>query len=114
MKKKLILAILLFGIISVVMMTPIHADPIPNVNIQVGNEGSSSGTSSISILLLVTVLSIAPAFLVLMTSFTRIVIVLGFVRTSLGTQNMPPNTGAGRACSVSDPVHYVTNAGHSE
>lgn len=91
MKKKLILAILLFGIISVVMMTPIHADPIPNVNIQVGNEGSSSGTSSISILLLVTVLSIAPAFLVLMTSFTRIVIVLGFVRTSLGTQNMPPN-----------------------
>lgn len=91
MKKKLILAILLFGIISVVMMTPIHADPIPNVNIQVGNEGSSSGTSSISILLLVTVLSIAPAFLVLMTSFTRIVIVLGFVRTSLGTQAMPPN-----------------------
>lgn len=72
-------------------MTPIHADPIPNVNIQVGNEGSSSGTSSISILLLVTVLSIAPAFLVLMTSFTRIVIVLGFVRTSLGTQAMPPN-----------------------
>lgn len=30
-------------------------------------------------------------FLVLMTSFTRIVIVLGFVRTSLGTQQMPPN-----------------------
>jgi flagellar biosynthetic protein FliP len=91
MKKKLILAILLFGIISIVMMRPIHADPIPNVNIQVGNEGSSGGTSSISILLLVTVLSIAPAFLVLMTSFTRIVIVLGFVRTSLGTQAMPPN-----------------------
>lgn len=92
MKKKLILAILLFGFISIVMMRPIHADPIPNVNIQVGNEdGSSGGTSSISILLLVTVLSIAPAFLVLMTSFTRIVIVLGFVRTSLGTQAMPPN-----------------------
>lgn len=90
-EKKLILAILLFGFISIVMMRPIHADPIPNVNIQVGNDGSSGGTSSISILLLVTVLSIAPAFLVLMTSFTRIVIVLGFVRTSLGTQSMPPN-----------------------
>lgn len=92
MKKKLILTFLLFGIISVFMMHPIHAEPIPNVNIQVGNdEGSSSGTSSISILLLVTVMSVAPAFLVLMTSFTRIVIVLGFVRTSLGTQAMPPN-----------------------
>jgi flagellar biosynthetic protein FliP len=42
-------------------------------------------------MLLITVLSLAPAILVLMTSFTRIVIVLGFVRTSLGTQQMPPN-----------------------
>lgn len=91
MKKKLFLAILLCGIISVIMLRPIYAEPIPNVNIQIGEEGSSGGTSSISILLLVTVLSIAPAFLVLMTSFTRIVIVLGFVRTSLGTQSMPPN-----------------------
>lgn len=92
MKKKLILAFLLLGILSVLMIRPIHADPIPNINIQVGtNDGSSSGTSSISILLLTTVLSVAPAFLMLMTSFTRIVIVLGFVRTSLGTQQMPPN-----------------------
>src|SRR5699024_12059177 len=35
--------------------------------------------------------SIAPAILILMTSFTRIVIVLSFVRTSLATQQMPPN-----------------------
>ncbi|MRN54854.1 flagellar type III secretion system pore protein FliP [Paenibacillus monticola] len=92
MKKKLILAFLLLGILSVLMIRPIHADPIPNINIQVGNnDGSSGGTSSISILLLTTVLSVAPAFLMLMTSFTRIVIVLGFVRTSLGTQQMPPN-----------------------
>ncbi|ASA22250.1 flagellar type III secretion system pore protein FliP [Paenibacillus donghaensis] len=92
MRKKLILAFLLVLMSSIVWMHPIHADPIPNINIQVGNEDAASGgTSSISILLLVTVLSIAPAFLVLMTSFTRIVIVLGFVRTSLGTQQMPPN-----------------------
>ncbi|ULO09713.1 flagellar type III secretion system pore protein FliP [Paenibacillus sp. 19GGS1-52] len=97
MKKKLILVFLLLGILSVLMIRPIHADPIPNINIQVGNNndgssgGASGGTSSISILLLTTVLSVAPAFLMLMTSFTRIVIVLGFVRTSLGTQQMPPN-----------------------
>lgn len=92
MKKKLILSLLLLGIFSIMLLHPVHADPIPNINIQVGdNDASSGGTSSISILLLVTVLSVAPSFLVLMTSFTRIVIVLGFVRTSLGTQQMPPN-----------------------
>lgn len=93
MKKKLILSFMLLGMFSILLLHPIHADPIPNINIQVGDsDGSGSGgTSSISILLLVTVLSVAPAFLVLMTSFTRIVIVLGFVRTSLGTQQMPPN-----------------------
>lgn len=91
-EKKLILSLLLLGIFSIVLLHPVHADPIPNISIQVGdNDTASGGTSSISILLLVTVLSIAPSFLVLMTSFTRIVIVLGFVRTSLGTQQMPPN-----------------------
>ncbi|UQZ32105.1 flagellar biosynthetic protein FliP [Paenibacillus sp. PK3_47] len=93
MKKKLILSFLLLGLFGILILHPVHADPIPNISIQVGdNDGSTDGgTSSISILLLVTVLSVAPAFLVLMTSFTRIVIVLGFVRTSLGTQQMPPN-----------------------
>lgn len=48
-------------------------------------------STSIKLLLLLTVLSIAPSILILMTSFTRILIVLSFVRTSLGTQQMPPN-----------------------
>ena len=43
------------------------------------------------LLLLLTVLSLAPSILILMTSFTRIVIILSFVRTSLATQQMPPN-----------------------
>ncbi|GEN30440.1 flagellar biosynthetic protein FliP [Cerasibacillus quisquiliarum] len=47
--------------------------------------------TSIKLLLLLTVLSLAPAILILMTSFTRIVVVLSFVRTSLATQQMPPN-----------------------
>jgi flagellar biosynthetic protein FliP len=92
MKKKLIFAFLLLSSLSILMIHTMHADPIPNISLQIGdNEGSSGGTSSISILLLITVLSVAPAFVILMTSFTRIVIVLGFVRTSLGTQSMPPN-----------------------
>ncbi|WP_397334274.1 flagellar type III secretion system pore protein FliP [Paenibacillus glycanilyticus] len=67
------------------------ADPLPNVDISIGDGSEEPGTSALSLLLLITVLSVAPAILVLMTSFTRIVIVLGFVRTSLGTQQMPPN-----------------------
>lgn len=55
--------------------------------------GSDPGNISMTVrlLLLLTVLSIAPSILILMTSFTRIIIVLSFVRTSLATQQMPPN-----------------------
>lgn len=48
-------------------------------------------STSVKLLLMLTVLSLAPSILILMTCFTRIVIVLGFVRTSLATQQMPPN-----------------------
>lgn len=47
--------------------------------------------ASLQILGLLTVLTLAPAILMLMTSFTRIVIVLSFVRQAIGTQMMPPN-----------------------
>ncbi|MCS0542690.1 flagellar type III secretion system pore protein FliP, partial [Aeromonas veronii] len=48
-------------------------------------------STSVKLLLLLTVLSLGPSILILMTSFTRIIVVLSFVRTSLGTQQMPPN-----------------------
>lgn len=54
-------------------------------------EDPGSVSNSLTIILLITVLSLAPAIVVLMTSFTRIVIVLGFVRTALATNQMPPN-----------------------
>ncbi|WP_432432716.1 flagellar type III secretion system pore protein FliP [Cohnella rhizoplanae] len=66
-----------------------YAEPI--IDISVGDGSQPVGASSLSLLLMLTVLSLAPSILVLMTSFTRIVIVLGFVRTSLGTQTTPPN-----------------------
>lgn len=54
---------------------------------------SSNGTlaGTLQMLLVLTVISIAPSILVMMTSFTRIVVVLHFVRTALGTQSTPPN-----------------------
>ncbi len=48
-------------------------------------------SSSVQILLILTVLSLAPSILIMMTSFTRTIIVLSFLRNALGTQQMPPN-----------------------
>jgi flagellar biosynthetic protein FliP len=48
-------------------------------------------STSLSIVLLVTVLSLAPAILVMTTSFTRIIVVLGFLRQAMATQQSPPN-----------------------
>ena len=62
---------------------------IPGVDF--GTEDPADVSTTLQLLLLLTVLSIAPGILVLMTSFTRIIIVLSFVRTGLGTQSMPPN-----------------------
>ena len=47
--------------------------------------------NTLQILLLLTVLTLAPALLIMTTAFTRIVIVLSFLRSALGTQNIPPN-----------------------
>lgn len=47
-------------------------------------------STALQVLLLITVLSLAPSILLMTTCFTRIVIVLGFIRQAMGTQNMPP------------------------
>jgi len=66
--------------------------PIPTIKIGVG-EAKDPGEVSvlIQILILLTVLSLAPAILMMMTSFTRLVVVFSFLRHALGTQQMPPN-----------------------
>ncbi|MCR5431443.1 MAG: flagellar type III secretion system pore protein FliP [Lachnospiraceae bacterium] len=55
------------------------------------NDGSGSLSATLQILLLLTVISLAPSILIMLTSFTRTIIVLHFVRTALGTQTTPPN-----------------------
>jgi flagellar biosynthetic protein FliP len=66
--------------------------PIPQVNIGVGEAKSPQQVvGALQILLLLTVLALAPTLLVMVTSFTRIIVVLSFVRTAIGTQQVPPN-----------------------
>ncbi|WP_027726042.1 flagellar type III secretion system pore protein FliP [Tuberibacillus calidus] len=64
---------------------------IPGIDTDFLSQQPHDVTSTMGLLILLTVLTLSPSILILMTSFTRIVIVLSFVRTSLSTQNMPPN-----------------------
>jgi flagellar biosynthetic protein FliP len=78
--------------ISFAATEPVSA--LPSLSIAVGgSELASDGTvsSTLKILVLMTVLSFAPAMILTMTCFTRIAVVLGMTRTALGTQSMPPN-----------------------
>jgi flagellar biosynthetic protein FliP len=64
---------------------------IPPIRIDMGGGEAQQVSVALQILFLLTVLSLAPAILVLMTSFTRLVVVFHFLRQALGTQQMPPN-----------------------
>ena len=55
------------------------------------NNDSGTATTPVRMLLVLTILSLAPSRLIMLTSFTRIIIVLHFVRTAIGTQSAPPN-----------------------
>ncbi len=59
-------------------------------SINTGEDGKGLATT-LQMLLVLTVISLAPSILIMVTSFTRIVIVLHFVRTAIGTQTTPPN-----------------------
>jgi flagellar biosynthesis protein FliP len=87
---------LLIGVAFALVATPSFAQStLPDLSIQVGGSGlTSDGTisSSLKVVLLLTLLSFAPAMMLTMTSFTRVAVVLGMTRTALGTQSAPPNT----------------------
>lgn len=65
---------------------------LPSLSLSFANgQKPSDLVSVLRIVMMLTVLSLAPAILLMMTSFTRIVVVLSFLRQALGTQQMPPN-----------------------
>lgn len=74
----------------IILLIP-HLACADGINIDFG-EGGALSSRVIQILALMTILSLAPSILVMVTSFTRIVVVLSFLRTSLGLQQTPPNS----------------------
>jgi flagellar biosynthetic protein FliP len=74
------------------IVSPQDIGPIPKITIGLERAQSRDDVSlTFQILFLLTILTLAPAILVMTTAFTRIVIVLSFVRTALGLQQIPPN-----------------------
>ena len=66
--------------------------PIPKIGLDIeAAENPEDVALSMQILFILTILSIAPSLLIMLTSFTRIIIVLSFTRNAIGTQQMPPN-----------------------
>ncbi len=62
-----------------------------SINLDLGDGSGSSTGRILQLIALLTVLTVAPAILIMVTSFTRIVVVLSFLRSALGTQQTPPN-----------------------
>lgn len=67
---------------------------LPGIGIEIngGEENPTEVATALKIILVLTVLSLAPALLVVMTSFTRIIVVLAMLRHAFGMQETPPNT----------------------
>ncbi|MBR4151406.1 MAG: flagellar type III secretion system pore protein FliP [Selenomonadaceae bacterium] len=65
---------------------------IPSVNVEVGTaENPEQVASTLQVIGVLTLATIAPAILMMTTSFVRIVVIIGFLRNALATQNVPPN-----------------------
>jgi flagellar biosynthetic protein FliP len=92
MKRRLLLLSILLPILLALMPGVVQAQAtIPLVSVQPAQGGGSSYALNIQILLLMTVLTLLPAALITMTSFTRILIVLAILRQALGTAQTPSN-----------------------
>ena len=67
------------------------AEGIPALKVLEGNEGGTEYSLSLQLIIVMTLLSLLPSILILMTSFTRIIIVLSLLRQAMGTAQTPPN-----------------------
>ncbi|WP_423231064.1 flagellar type III secretion system pore protein FliP [Clostridium magnum] len=83
--------------VSIIFVTTkVHAAPetlpIPKINISVDNANTPQQyVGNLKLLVMLTILTLLPSFIMMMTSFVRIIVVFGFLRTALGTQQSPPN-----------------------
>jgi flagellar biosynthesis protein FliP len=86
----------LYSVIGLMAASPaacVAQTMLPKLSVGLDSTKSPQDVSaSLQILFILTILSLAPALLVMVTSFTRIIIVLSFTRSAIGTQQVPPNS----------------------
>lgn len=88
----LVICLALLAILFLAGLAKAQPVALPRVGIEFNTaEEPEDVALTLQILFLLTILSLAPAMVIMVTSFTRIVVVLSFVRSALATQNMPPN-----------------------
>lgn len=90
LRRELLRLTVSLAVVIVLICSLVHAQAAPSVNIDL-NAGEDGSIGTLEMLFLLTALALAPSMLVMMTSFTRIIIVLSFLRNALGTQQSPPN-----------------------
>lgn len=93
MGKKLKWLVLLFAVLIMGAAIPAYATTaVPTINLSLNPAGTNQQTAgTIQIIILLTILSIAPSILIMTTCFTRFIIVFSFVRKALSLQTVPPN-----------------------
>ena len=90
MKLKLFFFILLAGIM--LLPAAVQAEPLPAIDLRVNpTDSPEEVVSSVKLLVLLSLLAVAPAFLLMVTSFTRIIVVLSLLRGAIGVPMTPPN-----------------------
>ncbi len=98
-KKRRIKKFVIVTLILVAVFCLMGGQALAEPNVSITRDGINIGSSqdpkevssSIQLLLMLTILAVAPSILIMMTGFTRIIIILSFLRNALGTQQMPPN-----------------------
>lgn len=85
---------ILVGLVGLVFASTVMAEPlsVPTVSVGLGKVSKPGDVATVlQIFLMITILSVAPGLLIMTTSFTRVVVVLSFLRSAIGTQQAPSN-----------------------
>jgi len=90
--KAALLFIVLLSLVILPQVVFAQPVPVPDVDLKIRqSDNPAEVVDSVKLLVLLTLISFIPAFLMMMTSFTRIIVVLSFLRSALGAQQAPPN-----------------------
>lgn len=80
-----------FVLVSIILLSTGSASAQQNPQLPINPEDFTGDSSIVQLLVLITIIALAPSIIIMVTSFTRIIIVLSFIRNAIGTAQMPPN-----------------------